>query len=547
MSLNLVKFIYREAEGSKLKMTGSSFVSGMSRGMLLATINSTAANTFSRNTDHLYVFHFILFLVLYIVSSYYVKVNSSILIEKAKQRLTMRLSDKLLLAELDFIESYNKSELYQKLRMDVNVVCNVANTILNSTQAAILLFFCLVYIAWLIPVALFFTLIGIIIGVATYFIQHKKIIGKVKQARDMAVSFTERLRDLVDGFKELKINTEKKNDFQEHMNSVSDKHRHLNIEVTKLETISFLTTQVFIFTLIAVVIFVLPLIHTIDETITFQFFASILFLIGPLETLISSYQNIAKANISLENIMKLEDDIDSTALESWNTVKLKTAGFEEIKLENIYFNYQKNNTDDKFSIGPVNMIIKRGEILFIAGGNGTGKTTLLKLITGLYQPSSGQIYINGEKVLIENKHCYRELFTAIFTDFHIFERLYGIRTPDENKLHTILHKLKLAGKTSVKDGYFTSINLSRGQKKRLAYMISCFDNREVFVFDEFAADQDPGFKKYFYYNILPELKQNGKTVIAVTHDDNYFDACDRLIKMDEGKIISEPLKSVHAN
>lgn len=547
MPLNLVKFIYREAEGSKLKMTGSSFVSGMSRGMLLATINSTAANTFSRNTDHLNILYFILFLVLYIVSSYYVKVNSSILIEKAKHRLTMRLADKLLLAELDFIESYNKSELYQKLRMDVNVVCNVANTILNSTQAAILLFFCLVYIAWLVPIALFFTLIGIIIGVATYFIQHRKIIEKVKQARDMAVSFTERLRDLVDGFKELKINTEKRNDFQEHMVSVSDKHRHLNIEVTELETISFLTTQVFIFSLIAVVIFVLPLIHSVDETITFQFFASILFLIGPLETLISSYQNIAKANISLENILKLEDDIDSTALETWNTGKLETTDFEEIRLENIYFNYQKNNTDDKFTIGPVNMIIKRGEVLFIAGGNGTGKTTLLKLITGLYQPSSGQIYINGEKLLTENKQCYRELFSTIFTDFHIFEKLYGIRKPDETSLHNILNKLKLAGKTSVRDGYFTSTNLSRGQRKRLAYLISCFDNREIYVFDEFAADQDPGFKKYFYYNILPELKQNGKTVIAVTHDDNYFDACDRLIRMDEGKIISEPLKSVHAN
>ena len=547
MPLDLVKFIYREAEGSKLVMTGSSFISGMSRGMLLATINSTAANTFSQNTNHLYIFHFILFLVLYIVSSYYVKVNSSMLVEKAKHRLTMRLADKLLLAELDFIEGYNRSELYQKIRMDVNIVCNVANTLLNSTQAAILLFFCLVYIAWLVPIALFFTLIGLIIGVATYFIQHRKVIEKIKMARSMAVGFTDRIRDLVNGFKELKVNMEKRNDFQEHMVSVSNQHRHLNIEVTRLETISFLTTQVFIFTLIAIVIFVLPLIHSIDETITFQFFASILFLIGPLETLISSYQNIAKANISLENILKLEADIDNTTPEIKTIRKLKNKGFEEIKLENIYFNYKKNNTDDKFTIGPVNMMIKRGEILFIAGGNGTGKTTLLKLVTGLYMPCSGQIFINGEKLMNENMQDYRELFTTIFSDFHIFDKLYGIRELDEKKLHTIMDKLKLTGKTSIIDGSFTSTNLSRGQTKRLAYLISCFDNREIYVFDEFAADQDPGFKKYFYYNILPELKEHGKTVIAVTHDDNYFDACDRLIKMDEGKIVSEPLKSVHAN
>ena len=547
MPLDLVKFIYREAEGSKLKMTGASFASGMSRGMLLATINSTAANTFSQNTNHLYILHFILFLFLYIVSSYYVKVNSSVLIEKAKHRLTLRLADKLLLAELDFIESYNRSELYQKIRMDVNVVCNVANTLLNSTQAAILLFFCLVYIAWLVPIALFFTLIGLIIGVTTYFIQHKKIIEKIRLARSMAVGFTERLRDLISGFKELKVNTVKKNDFQEHMESVSDKNRSLNIEVTKLETISFLTTQVFIFTLIAVVIFVLPLTHSIDETITFQFFASILFLIGPLETLISSYQNIAKANISLEQIMKLEADIDDTAVETSHSRKLKNTGLKEIRLENVFFNYKKNNTDDKFTIGPVDMTIRQGETLFIAGGNGTGKTTLLKLITGLYTPSSGQIFINGEKLTSENTQSYRELFTTIFTDFHIFNKLYGIRDVDEKKLHTIMDKLKLTGKTSIKDGCFTSTSLSRGQTKRLAYLVSCFDNREICVFDEFAADQDPSFKKFFYYNILPDLKEQGKTVVAVTHDDNYFDACDRLIKMDDGRIVNEPLKSVHAN
>ena len=547
MAMDLLKFIYREAEGSKLKMTTASFMSGMSRGMLLATINATAANTFSRNTDHFYILYFILYLFLYITSSYYVKVNSSILIEKAKHRLTMRLADKLMLAELGFIESYNKSELYQKIRMDVNVVCNVANTLLNSSQAAILLFFCLVYIAWLVPIALFFTLIGIIIGVATYLIQHRKIIEKIKLARSTAVEFTERLRDLISGFKELKVNTGKRNDFQEHMVTVSNKHRSLNVEVTKLETISFLTTQIFIFTLIAVVIFILPQIYPINETITFQFFASILFLIGPLETLISSYQNIAKANISLENILKLETDIDDSAPEYTGTGKLINSEFNDVRLENIFFNYQKNNTDDKFTIGPINMKIKRGEILFIVGGNGTGKTTLLKLITGLYTPSSGQILINGEKLTSDNNQNYRELFTTIFTDFHIFKKLYGIGTLDEKKLHTILDKLKLTDKTSIKDGRFTSTNLSRGQMKRLAYLITCFDNREIYIFDEFAADQDPNFKKYFYYTILPELKNDGKTVIAVTHDDNYYDACDRLIKMDNGKIVSEPLKSVLAN
>jgi putative ATP-binding cassette transporter len=209
--------------------------------------------------------------------------------------------------------------------------------------------------------------------------------------------------------------------------------------------------------------------------------------------------------------------------------------FDDLKLENISFRYHNNN--DKFIIGPINLTVKRGELLFIAGGNGTGKTTLLKIITGLYLPSEGKILINGNILNLENYQSYREMFSTIFTDFHVFNKLYGVTDLNQNKLSAMMSDLKLDNKTSIKDGSFNSSNLSRGQKKRFAYIISYLDNRQIYVFDEFAADQDPAFKKYFYYTILPGLKAEGKTVIAVTHDDNYFDACDRLIKMDYGKII----------
>lgn len=534
----IVKFIYKEAEGSKIALFGMSMTSGMTRGMLLATINASAANTFSQDSGQLYIVHFILFLCLYVASSYYVKVNSSALIEKARQDLTNRLCNKLLLTELNFIENYGRSELFQKLRLDVNMVCNVATSILNSTQSAVLLFFCLVYIAWLVPIALFFTLIGIFLGIAIYLLQNRKILETVRQARTAAVEFGEQLRDLVDGFKELKVNYSKRSDFNDNLLMVTEKYKKLNMKVATLETISFLTTQIFIFLLIAIVVFLLPVFITIDQTIIFQFFASILFLIGPLESLISSYQNISKASISLENIYGLENDINKALSELTDGSYInESITFDDIKLENISFRYKINN-NDKFIIGPINITIKCGELLFIAGGNGTGKTTLLKIITGLYLPSEGKIKINGKKLTLDNYQSYREMFSTIFTDFHVFNKLYGVSNLNQNKLSAMMRDLKLDDKTSIEDGSFNSSNLSRGQKKRFAYIISYLDNRQIYVFDEFAADQDPGFKKYFYYTILPALKAEGKTVIAVTHDDNYFDACDRLIKMDYGKIIN---------
>jgi len=535
--IDIVKFIYKEAEGSKLALFGMSMTSGMTRGLLLATINASAANTFAQESGQMYIFHFLFFLCLYVISSYYVKVQSSALIEKARQDLTNRLCNKLMLTELNFIESYGRSELYQKLRLDVNMVCGVANSILNSTQSAVLLFFCLVYIAWLVPAALLFTLIGIFLGISVYLVQNKKILDTVRLARKAAVEFGEQLRDLVGGFKELKVNYSKRSDFNNNLLTVTDKFRKLNIKVARLETISFLSTQIFIFMLIAVVVFLLPAFLSIDNTIIFQFFASILFLIGPLESLISSYQNISKASISLENIYGLESDINNSLSELVDDSHTnENIAFDKITLDNIHFYYQKNN-NDKFLIGPINMTIKRGEVLFIAGGNGTGKTTLLKIITGLYLPTEGEIRINGNTLTLENYQSYREMFSTIFTDFHVFRKLYGVSDLSQDKLSDILHELKLDDKTSLKDGSFDSSNLSRGQKKRFAYMISYLDNRQVYVFDEFAADQDPRFKKYFYYTILPSLKAEGKTVIAVTHDDNYFDACDRLVKMDYGKIV----------
>ena len=533
---DIVKFIYKEAEGSKLALFGMSMTSGMTRGMLLATINASAASTLSQNSGQLYIVHFILFLCLYVVSSYYVKVNSSSLIEKARQDLTNRLCNKLLLTELNFIENYGRSELFQKLRLDVNMVCNVATSILTSTQSAVLLFFCLVYIAWLVPIALFFTLTGICLGFAIYLLQNRKILETVRQARKAAVEFGEQLRDLVNGFKELKVNNSKRSDFNDSLFMVTGKYKKLNTTVARLETISFLTTQIFIYLLIAIVVFLLPVFISLDQTIIFQFFASILFLIGPLESLISSYQNISKASISLENIYGLESDIDKSLSELVDDSHVnERITFDDLKLENISFRYHNNN--DKFIIGPINLTVKRGELLFIAGGNGTGKTTLLKIITGLYLPSEGKILINGNILNLENYQSYREMFSTIFTDFHVFNKLYGVTDLNQNKLSAMMSDLKLDNKTSIKDGSFNSSNLSRGQKKRFAYMISYLDNRQIYVFDEFAADQDPGFKKYFYYTILPSLKAEGKTVIAVTHDDNYFDACDRLIKMDYGKII----------
>ena len=181
--------------------------------------------------------------------------------------------------------------------------------------------------------------------------------------------------------------------------------------------------------------------------------------------------------------------------------------------------------------------MRPGEIVFIVGGNGSGKTTLAKLIVGLYIPEAGEIRLDGRAVTGEARDAYRQLFAAVFDDAVVFESLWGLGAADlDQRAREYLRLLEIEHVVSVKNGTFSNVHVSRGQTKRLALLTAYLEDRPIYVFDEWAADQDPVFKRMFYLRLLPELKRRGKTVLAVTHDDRYFDQADRVFKLEEGKV-----------
>lgn len=90
---------------------------------------------------------------------------------------------------------------------------------------------------------------------------------------------------------------------------------------------------------------------------------------------------------------------------------------------------------------------------------------------------------------------------------------------------------------SIENGRLSDVRYSQGQRKRLALLMAVSEKRGCLLLDEWAADQDPRFRKFFYRELLPLLKQQGVTVVAITHDDRYFDMADRLFKMDSGRLI----------
>ncbi len=214
--------------------------------------------------------------------------------------------------------------------------------------------------------------------------------------------------------------------------------------------------------------------------------------------------------------------------------------FDKVEMHDIRFSYIDKLSETVFQVGPIDFTLRSGELVFITGGNGSGKSTFLKLLAGLYEPESGEITLDGVRVDDSARQSYRELIAAIFPDFHLFQRLYGIPDADPIEIDRLLTQFQLVDKTRVTNGDFGTVDLSGGQRKRLALIVSLLEKRPILLLDEWAADQDPEFRRKFYYDLLPALIGAGATIVAITHDDRYLDELRlpaRRLRMDEGRFV----------
>ena len=260
-----------------------------------------------------------------------------------------------------------------------------------------------------------------------------------------------------------------------------------------------------------------------------------LFLIGPIGFLVNFMAIFANANSAAENIKRLDETLAQAVGRSHNQrTNLLGPTFENLELRQVSFHYSGRTDDTPFVMGPVDLTINKGELIFITGGNGSGKSTLIKILAGLYYPVSGSIRVNGQEIGPESYDEYRNMISIIFGDFHLFKRLYGVDLGDGEKARHLMKHMEIEDKTQLISDEFSTVQLSTGQRKRLALVVSLLEECSLYILDEWAADQDPQFRRKFYQQLLPEMKQNGKTVIAVTHDDQYFHIADRCLHMVEG-------------
>jgi putative ATP-binding cassette transporter len=450
----------------------------------------------------------------------------------------MRLSRQILATPLRTLEEQGSARIMAVLTDDI---FTISSTIIGIPvlfmQGAVVLG-SLGYMAWLSPKTFLLIFGFIIVGTAIFQFSVGKGFRFLKEAREQQDALMKHFRSMLDGAKELKLHLQRRKAFlTEVFQPIAEAFRHSYFIGNLIYAASgAFGYQLIFFIMLALLLFLMPAVTTIEAKTLTGFALALFYMLIPLGDIINLYPTIARANIAIDKINSLGLSLTAPKLTE-DSQPARPVSLTKIELRGITHSYHRESENKSFTMGPIDATFHAGELVFLVGGNGSGKTTLAKLICGLYTPESGDVLLNDELVTDQTRDRYRQLFSVIFSDFYLFENLLGLATKElDARAEAYIKQLQLHHKVQVKDGALSTIELSQGQRKRLALLTAFLEDRPFYIFDEWAADQDPFFRDVFYLQLLPELKAKGKTVLVISHDDRYYSLGDRIIKLDYGKI-----------
>lgn len=384
------------------------------------------------------------------------------------------------------------------------------------------------YMFWLQPVlaAIVVTLLAL-----TTLITHQllsRFHQNLREERDLEDELFHGYNQILSGHKELLLNEPRGDSlWQRVMDGPAHRAMHLRILADR-----YLITNIHMMT--TVVLFQIMLIFWLvyrfelgTLALASSFALTLMFIRQPINMFLNNVGQVLIARVALKKLQSLK--LSDVSREQ----RQPMPDWSQLQFKNVHYRYPNDKSD--FELGPINLTLNRGELVFLVGHNGAGKTTLLRLILGLLEPVTGQVLLDDKPLHSEEVRAYRHGYSAVLADFHLFSET-PVTDLDETVIEHWLSRLQLSSKVSLVDGAFTTVSLSTGQRKRLAMVSAIAEGRKVMVLDEWAADQDPVFRELFYRELLPELKQMGYTLLVVSHDDRYFDVADRLVSLDHGHI-----------
>jgi putative ATP-binding cassette transporter len=454
----------------------------------------------------------------------------------------MRLMDQLRRCDLLKLERFGQTALFENITQASQTISQNSQFLALSLRSILLTGAILIYIATVSPLA--FLLIASLLGVGTilYIRLGRELETQQRHLMVEEASLFEAVSDLFDGFKEQRLDSAYSRALNQTFAAVSDRTVAARNLVHRHNWHQFVFGETAFNMMLGLVIFVVPTYATSFAQEIVKVSTAVLFMASPVFGLMQALAVMRAAEGAAGRMLELDGELALLAEQGSDAADQPVPrGFAALGMEGVSFTFPAVPGETPFSVGPFDLVLRRGEVVFVTGGNGSGKSTFLKLLTGLYHPLLGRLTVDDMVVAPPVLAAYRGLMATVFADFHLFTRLYGMPPPDPGEAGALMRWMEMDRITTLDGDQFVRRDLSAGQRKRLALIAALLEKKPILILDEWAADQDPQFRRRFYRELMPELKRRGLTIVAVTHDDHYFDVADRRLHMEEGRLIELPV------
>jgi putative ATP-binding cassette transporter len=450
---------------------------------------------------------------------------------EAVSELQLRLADKLRHSRFLEFQELDRGYVYSTLAGSKDIVIEASRHLTMCLSGAAMLIGAFAYGATVSLIGA--AVIGGVLAACGYFLQRFQHRGLLLEEQTATANreFLASIKDLVGGFAELKIHRPKREDFYtNHVLVLAARNRAARELVEALHAKGMAFFSAYALLPMGAVVYLLPRLLNVSAEQVVVLLAVAFFSLTPTVAFVTFISLSSRACLTLSTLQDFENQLDALC-DAESASAPTPPAFERIEIPDGLFRYHEG-----FSLHIERFELRRGELAMLAGGNGSGKTTLMRVLAGLYPLASGDILVDGRPVREIGLENYRSLCSVIFTDFHLFDTLWGIENPDPDRLRTMIDEMGLGGKLVVDDRRFSTVDLSSGQRKRLAVLCAVIEDRPVLLFDEVAAGFDVRYREYFYRTLLPALRAEGRTILAISHDDRYFDVADRVLTMREGTL-----------
>jgi putative ATP-binding cassette transporter len=537
--VGLLSFVDRRARILAAAATGVGLLSGAASAALIALVN-TALVRRDRTSGWLAV-AFVVLLAAKVVTNALARVLLNHLAQRTLSQLCGDLSRKVLATPLRHLERVGIPRILTTLTDDVLMIGLAITNVPAFAMNVAILGGCAAYLGWLSWPILIVVATFVVLGAVAYRVLISRAFRHFQDARDARDAVFRQFRTLTEGLKELKLHAGRRLAFvTERLDPSIETLRRDSFAGLVHHIVATGWSQLLFYASLGALVFTVPRIPDVTtETLTGYILVT-LYMMNPIWGLLESWPAFARGRIALQKVRDLGVSLSPLTVEEAELTPPATFGpFERLDFDGVVFAYDDDRDGHGFVLGPLDFSLQRGELVFLVGGNGSGKSTFMKVLTGLYSPTVGAVRLNGQVIEEKNREDYRRHFSAVFSDFYLFDALLGLGGDDlDARARPYLALLELDAKVRVEGGRFSTTALSQGQRKRLALLTAFLEDREIYVFDEWAADQDVHYRDIFYRQILPELKARGRTVLVISHDDRYYHLGDRVVKLDYGKLVN---------